>query len=284
MSTHASTESDRHAATDPRAHTANRTTTTAHRSVAREIEIAAPVDAVWKALTDAEELTRWFPPRADVVPGVGGSIRMSWQNMGELDDARIEVWDAERHLRTVGQSGSWVGIATDYHLDASTGGTILRVVSAGFGEGASWDTLLDAFGYGWDFELRGLRHYLERHRGEQRTPVWARAPYTCGDAEAWRRLTGAHGWLGASGLRDLREGDRWSTTAATGERMSGIVHTWYPLHQFSGTVGELNDALLRVQLYDRTAHLWLSTYGLPPATVRALADRWQASLTELFAA
>jgi uncharacterized protein YndB with AHSA1/START domain len=256
---------------------------TTARSVTREIQIAAPVDAVWKALTDAEELTRWFPPRADVIPGVGGSIRMSWQNMGELDDGRIEVWDAERHLRTVGQSGSWVGIATDYHLRASAGGTVLRVVSAGFGDGASWDTLLDAFGDGWDFELRGLRHYLERHRGVARTPVWARAPYRCGHAEAWRRLTGAQGWLGPSGLGDVREGERWSATATTGERMSGTVHTCHPLHQFSGTVEELNDALLRVQLYDGTAFLWLSTYGLPPATVRTLAESWQASLRELFA-
>ena len=30
------------------------------RAVEREIEIDAPLAAVWKALTDAEELTRWL--------------------------------------------------------------------------------------------------------------------------------------------------------------------------------------------------------------------------------
>ncbi len=48
------------------------------RAVEREIEIDAPVGAVWKALTDAEELTRWFPLNAGVTPGVGGSVWMSW--------------------------------------------------------------------------------------------------------------------------------------------------------------------------------------------------------------
>jgi uncharacterized protein YndB with AHSA1/START domain len=43
-----------------------------------EIEVAAPVEAVSKALTDAAELSRWFPLEAEVKPGVGGTIRLSW--------------------------------------------------------------------------------------------------------------------------------------------------------------------------------------------------------------
>lgn len=33
---------------------------------------------VWRALTEAEELTRWFPLQARVTPGEGGEIWMSW--------------------------------------------------------------------------------------------------------------------------------------------------------------------------------------------------------------
>ena len=32
------------------------------------IDIDAPVDAVWKALSDAEEVTRWFATRAAIEP------------------------------------------------------------------------------------------------------------------------------------------------------------------------------------------------------------------------
>ncbi|HJU64684.1 MAG TPA: SRPBCC domain-containing protein [Gemmatimonadaceae bacterium] len=284
MSTHASAEGARDAHVDAAARSGSASTSpaTANRSVSREIEIAAPPTVVWKALTDAEELVRWFPMHARVEPGAGGSIRMSWDNVSELDDTRIDVWEPERHLRTMGRTGSWVGIVTDYHLQAGGPGTVLRVVSSGFGRGEDWDSLLDAFGSGWDFELRGLRHYLERHRGKSRTAVWARARYGCTDGEAWKRLAGEGGWLGASGLRDLREGERWAATTMTGDRLSGAVHSWYPPRQFSGTVTELGDALLRVHLYDGSAYLWLSTYELPVDTVRSLQESWQRSLTALF--
>lgn len=38
------------------------------RSVEQIIEIDAPVEAIWKALTDAEEMTRWFPLEAGTNP------------------------------------------------------------------------------------------------------------------------------------------------------------------------------------------------------------------------
>ena len=44
------------------------------RTQQHEIVIDAPLEAVWKAITDAEELTRWFVEEAKVVPGVGGTI------------------------------------------------------------------------------------------------------------------------------------------------------------------------------------------------------------------
>ena len=42
---------------------------TSTRVIEKQIRIAAPTDVVWKALTDAEELTRWFPLDAKVKPG-----------------------------------------------------------------------------------------------------------------------------------------------------------------------------------------------------------------------
>ncbi len=253
------------------------------RSVEREIQIDAPVEAVWKALTDADELTRWFPLEARVTPGPGGTIWMRWDDASDLDDTRIEIWAPERHLRTVGQGGTWVGIATDYYLQSRAGGsgTVLRVVSSGFGAGENWDDLLQAFGNGWDFELRGLRHYLERHRGRKRVAAWARAKYSCTDEEAWTRLTGPDGWLGKAGLTSPERGKRYAVTTPTGDELVGVVHNWQPPRQFSGTVEGWNDALFRVLLYGKVAWLWLSTYGVPAAEVRALERRWSESIGKL---
>lgn len=252
------------------------------RSVQREIRIAAPPDVVWKALTDAEELRRWFPLEARVTPGPGGRLWMRW-DATELDDTRIDVWEPERHLRTTGTQGGWAGLATDYYLRSAEGGTtVLRVVSSGFGSGEDWDELLEAYGEGWDFELRGLRHYLERHRGRDRVVAWARAPYTVSHEEAWARITSPGGWFGERGLRELAEGRRYSARTASGHDLAGVVHNWQPPRQFSGTVEDLGDALMRVQLYGGAVSLWLSTYRLPEADVRVIEQRWQEALDGLF--
>ena len=42
------------------------TTDPGTRVITKEIVIDAPIEAVWKALTDAEELCNWFPLQADL--------------------------------------------------------------------------------------------------------------------------------------------------------------------------------------------------------------------------
>lgn len=252
------------------------------RSVEREISIDAPVDVVWRALTDARELMRWFPLNATVTPGVGGSIMTRWDEAHENDDGRIEIWEPEHHLRTVGQGGSWVGIATDYYLQGKAGRTVLRVVSSGFGEGEDWDDLLNSFGGGWDFELRGLRFYLERHRGTDRVVAWARVPYTCGHLEAWTRVLGPGGWFGAEGLDRVAAGGRCDVRVATGEAIEGIVQLNQPPHQLSVITDSWNGAVLRVLLFGKEVWLWLATYGVATNEVRAIQTRWRDSLGRLF--
>src|SRR5262245_30524750 len=69
--------------------------TRAHEHV---LEIAAAPEAVWKAITEAEELVRWFPQDAKVKPGKGGEIVYCW---GGLEGrCRILAWQPPKHLRT----------------------------------------------------------------------------------------------------------------------------------------------------------------------------------------
>ena len=252
------------------------------RSVEREIAIDAPVEAVWKALTDPVELARWFPLEARVTPGVGGEIRMSWAGGGK-SSGRIEIWEPGRHLRTGEDPKASVPIATDYYLRArSGGGTVLRVVSSGFGADEAWDELYGGWGRGWDFELRGLRHYLEHHRGERRVVAYARVPYVSADEDAWSRLVGPGGWLGERGVANLAEGDRYAVRTTTGESIAGVVHAWQPPRQFSGTAEEWNNGLFRIELFGSVATVWLSIYGVREAEVRALESSWRESLAAVF--
>ena len=60
------------------------------RTIERTIEIDAPTDVVWKALSEAQELVRWFPLQAEIEPRVGGRYWMSWG--GEYEgEHRIEI-------------------------------------------------------------------------------------------------------------------------------------------------------------------------------------------------
>ncbi len=78
----------------------------ARRSVERTIEIDAPVRDVWRALTDADELMRWFPLEARAEPGEGGSIWMRWADVyggprGSTCGSRRRT-SGSASLRTVG--------------------------------------------------------------------------------------------------------------------------------------------------------------------------------------
>ena len=57
------------------------------RIIETEWEIAASVEDVWRALTDAEWLTNWFPTEAKVQPVVGGSIWHAWSEQNEEFEA-----------------------------------------------------------------------------------------------------------------------------------------------------------------------------------------------------
>jgi uncharacterized protein YndB with AHSA1/START domain len=50
----------------------------AARKIEKEIELNAPAERVWQMLTDPQELARWFPLEAQVAPGEGGKISLSW--------------------------------------------------------------------------------------------------------------------------------------------------------------------------------------------------------------
>jgi len=248
------------------------------RAVERSVAIDAPVEAVWEALTDPEELVRWFPLAAEVEPGPDGRVRRRWTE--ETIEERVETWEPGRRLRTRGIASHWAGIVTDYFLEGRRGGTMLRVVSAGFGDGTDWDDLLDAFGHGWDFELRGLKHYLERHRGRSRLVARASVVFSGTITDAWNRVVGPAGWLDLAGL--VGESGPYRARTASGDGLTGTIERWSPPRQMVATVDDLNDALLRIVIHgtpgSAAAVLWLSTYGVPNDRVQAIAARWQESL------
>ncbi len=176
----------------------------ATRAASGEIHLDASPERVWQALTDARELERWFPLQARVNPGVGGSIWMSWGNEFS-EEMPIEVWDQPRHLRTSWPWGNET-VVTDYYLTSEGGGTRLRVVTSGFSDDPRWDAWIEGTQRGWAFELRSLKHYMERKEGQDRRALFLRRRVRLSRDETWNRLTG-DGGLAPNWLRGERIDD-----------------------------------------------------------------------------
>ena len=240
------------------------------RSVNAEIEIGTHPDRVWRALTDADELMRWFPLDARVEPGPGGSIFMSWRNEF-ADTVKIQIWDPPRHLRT-GWSfheGDQPAQATDYLIEAKGGSTRLRVVTSGFPLDDSWDGWVEGTARGWAFELYSLKHYLERHAGQPRHVAYLRRRVPLAREAAWSRLA-ADPELG----RWLRAGRPFDDRAGS---------------QRAAVIDDPADALLRISAEPASPGadhpeivMWLSAWGHGEPRVRELQTSWQSALARVF--
>jgi uncharacterized protein YndB with AHSA1/START domain len=247
------------------------------RALEDRIVVAAPAEAVWRALTDAEELMRWFPLRATVEPGEGGTISLSWGESG-TGIATIAIWEPSRRLRVLEQrrdaKGRLVEIAVDYFIEAAAASTTLRVVHSGFGPGAEWDEEYDGTARGWAYELRGLRHYLSWHAGEPRRVAQAAVRTASSPGACYARIMGLAGLARTGTLAGLREGEAYRIAGAAGVFEGQVLVNRPPL-DFAGTVTNLNDALLRYEFYGGSTKLWLATWGLDEAVVRGLESRFQ---------
>ncbi len=270
-------------------------TTTETRSVETSIALPARPERVWQALTQAQELMRWFPPLARVRPGVGGSIFMSWDGSYE-GESGIQLWEPPRRLRTAWVTGESVpgsdaapALVVDYALESdSGGGTILRLVHSGFGRDAAWDGMYDSVSRGWHFELRCLRHYLAHHDGRDRLHAWARMPVRIDRASAWRKLTGAKGLNAPADFDRLREGDRYAITTATGDTLRGTVIDNVPQCQFAGTVEGFGGGVVRFHLEPQCdgvgdyVGVWLASWDARPQELVDFKHRWTRQLESLF--
>ncbi len=219
------------------------------RSVVHDVFIQAPPDVVWQALTDAKELTQWFPVEARVRPGVGGSIWFSWGE-GAAGESQITAWEPGRHFQWTEDRGP-VKIAVDFHLDARDGGTVVRLVQSGFGDGAEWDDEFHMVEGGWSYFMTHLRWYLERHRGTRRDLIGFRERTALTRDEAFNRL--------------LRLVDGLEVTRVVDSPKTG---------QAGFTIPSLGDAILFIEIEPGAdavrGGFWLSTYGLASERLASL--------------
>jgi uncharacterized protein YndB with AHSA1/START domain len=241
------------------------------RAAEGRIELPVPVERVWRALTEAAELERWFPLEARVEPGAGGRIWMSWGNeYGAWSE--IRAWDPPHHLAISWKFGEEPVQVTDYRLEGRGGSTRLRVVTSGIPAGAAWDDLVEGTRLGWAFELIQLRHYLERHEGKDRSASYIRRRVRLPRPEIWARVMGGSGdganTLGLPLGEVVERTPQWQLAAVLRQPAGGLARiTVDPTHE-PGT--------------DLDVAVWLAAWGGDGAAVDGLARSAADRLAALF--
>jgi uncharacterized protein YndB with AHSA1/START domain len=240
--------------------------------VEASISIDADAETVWRALTEGEELKRWFPLDARVTPGVGGAVWLSFG--GGMDwEAPIALWEPNRHLRTVDPPPSKA--AVDYYIEAKGGETVLRIVQSGFGADA-WEDELETLDGGWRAFLATLKNYLERHRGQPRTMAYFRHPVVEMERrDAFSRM------LTALDVPLVGAGERFR-----GELFEGVADVVKPPVNFSGPLTNHGEGFLMIEIEPGRGRCrpaaWVSMYGDTGRGAAALQSELEQRITRAF--
>lgn len=239
-----------------------------------EIEIAAPVEQVWKTISEGEGLTRWFAPNARVTPGEKGSVWLSW-GPGMEGEAPINIWEPGKRLQT--QEGAKT---VDYILEAKGGSTVLRLVHSGFGADASFDDEYESTFGGWRTFLAMLKFGLERHAGAPHANVTIFHFLDLPVDAAWPRLA-AHLKLSNSS----REGEPY-TAQFEGEELRGTVVAAPKPRYVCLSVEGWNDALLGLFVEKCGGKCGLTVmsilFGDRAAQADAYRTAWSGALDRVF--
>jgi uncharacterized protein YndB with AHSA1/START domain len=258
----------------------------------KRFEVAAPVEAVWKAITEGEELTRWFCLEASCEPGVGGRQHIDWGG-GVKATQVVTAWEPNVHLRCeavapdLGKSATDEPYAIDWYLEHDGGITRVRMVASGFGEGPEWDHEYDGTFHGWDLFHKTLKHYLEHHRGKPSSNVVIYAMLAVPPEEAWARLMSTEGPVKEGRIDDLTVGAPFRFKTSQGDLLAGVVRNYVPGKTFSAMIESLNKSILNIEMASVPGHgqflyFALSTWGLAKADVDALGARLRSIIYGLF--
>jgi uncharacterized protein YndB with AHSA1/START domain len=75
----------------------NATTTKSNLVIDRQMDLRAPIERVWRALTDEHELARWFPSSADIAAEQGANGWLDWGELGRYA-IRVETFEPPTRL------------------------------------------------------------------------------------------------------------------------------------------------------------------------------------------
>jgi uncharacterized protein YndB with AHSA1/START domain len=142
-------------------------------AIEKEVVIEAPLEVVWRVVTDPEQIRQWFADEAEVELRVGGAGHLRFKS-GDSYQLQVEALEPPHRFafRWVQPEGSAMRAANsmlvEFLLEAEGGGTRLRVVESGF-DTIDWSAAekakyAEGHSKGWLVLLDRLREHAPRVR------------------------------------------------------------------------------------------------------------------------
>ena len=142
-------------------------------AIEKEVVIEAPLEVVWRLVTDPEQIRQWFADEAEVELRVGGNGRLRFKS-GDSYQLQVEALEPFRRFafRWVQPEGSPARanntMLVEFMLEPEAGGTRLRVVESGF-DTIDWSDAekakyAEGHSRGWQVILGRLRDYASSVR------------------------------------------------------------------------------------------------------------------------
>ena len=137
------------------------------RTIQQSVTINAPVDAVFRAFTDADQLIRWFPNSAESDPQPGGKFKYFFDNPDQPERTHIregvylEV-SANQELRYpwhIPEMNSTTKVAITVKESGSS--THVALVHSGWPTSTKLEEAVQMHTDGWQFFLQNLKAVLE---------------------------------------------------------------------------------------------------------------------------
>ena len=133
-------------------------------TVEQSFYYAVPPERVYSALTEPDELTRWFADKAEIALKKGGAFRLTWSTgytmRGKVKSAapgkKLQVAWVDRFER-----GKVFETEARFVFTKRGRGTQLTVTHRGFKSGKRWVALYGGIESGWAYYLTNLRSVLE---------------------------------------------------------------------------------------------------------------------------
>jgi uncharacterized protein YndB with AHSA1/START domain len=131
--------------------------------------ITAAPGRVWAALTNPEEITRWWASEAQVTPEVGSLGEFRFRPPAGTLQFEVAELDQDEKVRWISRKGppQWAGTSVTWYLEPVPSGAKLVLTHDGF---AQVDEVYEQTRGNWRYFLDSLKSYLETGKGTPGSP------------------------------------------------------------------------------------------------------------------